>query len=78
MNGTAEACGVRDTYSVMKVNVMHGSFQKDPNVRNELFRRLGEKQGRGPEQGWLGAVSPPEMGHRCHRYKDPSEQQSEQ
>jgi GTP cyclohydrolase I len=33
--------GVRDTHSTMKVNVMHGSFQKDPNVRSELFMRLG-------------------------------------
>jgi GTP cyclohydrolase IA len=32
--------GVRDTNSVMKVNVMHGSFQQDHNVRNELFSRL--------------------------------------
>jgi GTP cyclohydrolase IA len=39
----ALARGVRDTHSVMKVNVMHGSFQKDPNVRNELFQRLGGK-----------------------------------
>ncbi len=32
--------GVRDTHSIMKVNVMHGAFQKDPNVRNELLMRL--------------------------------------
>ena len=32
--------GVRDTQSVMKVNVMHGAFQKDPHVRSELFMRL--------------------------------------
>jgi GTP cyclohydrolase I len=38
----AYARGVRDTHSVMKVNVMHGVFQKDPNVRNELFMRLGK------------------------------------
>jgi len=31
--------GVRDTQSVMKVNVMHGAFQKDPHVRSELFMR---------------------------------------
>jgi GTP cyclohydrolase I len=37
----AMARGTRDTHSVMKVNVMHGVFQKDPNVRNELFMRLG-------------------------------------
>ncbi|MGN6553944.1 MAG: GTP cyclohydrolase I, partial [Verrucomicrobiota bacterium] len=39
----AMARGVRDTHSVMKVNVMHGVFQKDPNVRNELFMRLKSK-----------------------------------
>jgi GTP cyclohydrolase I len=39
----AMARGVRDTHSVMKVNVMHGVFQKDPNVRNELFMRLKNK-----------------------------------
>jgi GTP cyclohydrolase IA len=32
--------GVRDTQSVMKVNVMHGVYQKDPQVRNELLMRL--------------------------------------
>ena len=32
--------GVRDTQSVMKVNVMHGVFQRDPNMRSELFMRL--------------------------------------
>ena len=37
----AMARGVRDTHSTMKVNVMHGVFQKDPNVRNELFLRVG-------------------------------------
>jgi GTP cyclohydrolase I len=35
--------GVRDTHSTMKVNVMHGVFQKDPNARNELFQRLGAR-----------------------------------
>jgi GTP cyclohydrolase IA len=40
----AMARGVRDTHSVMKVNVMHGVFQKDPNYRTELFMRLGAKQ----------------------------------
>jgi GTP cyclohydrolase I len=34
---------VRDTHSTMKVNVMHGVFQKDPNARNELFQRLGAR-----------------------------------
>jgi GTP cyclohydrolase I len=37
----AMARGVRDTHSIMKVNVMHGVFQKDPNARSELFMRLG-------------------------------------
>ena len=39
------ACGrgVRDTHSVMKVNVMHGAFQRDQNVRSELFMRLGAR-----------------------------------
>jgi GTP cyclohydrolase I len=36
----AMARGVRDTHSVMKVNVMHGAFQKDQNLRNELLARL--------------------------------------
>ena len=36
----AMARGVRDTHSNMKVNVMHGVFQKDPSVRNELLMRL--------------------------------------
>lgn len=36
----AMARGVRDTHSVMKVNVMHGSFQSDAGVRNELLMRL--------------------------------------
>ena len=39
----AMARGVRDTHSVMKVNVMHGVFQKDPNYRSELFHRLSAK-----------------------------------
>ncbi len=33
--------GVRDTHSIMKVNVMHGTFQKDQNLRNEFLTRLG-------------------------------------
>jgi GTP cyclohydrolase I len=37
----AMARGVRDTHSVMKVNVMHGTFQKDEGRRAELFMRLG-------------------------------------
>ena len=36
----AMARGVRDTHSIMKVNVMHGSFQKDQNLRNEFLTRL--------------------------------------
>jgi len=39
----ALARGARDTHPVMKVNAMHGTFQKDPNARNELFQRLGGK-----------------------------------
>lgn len=37
----AMARGVRDTHSVMKVNVMHGLFQKDESRRSEFFMRLG-------------------------------------
>ncbi len=37
----ALARGVRDTHSIMKVNVMHGAFQRDQNLRNELLTRLG-------------------------------------
>jgi GTP cyclohydrolase IA len=39
----ALARGVRDTHSVMKVNVMHGVFQKNHEVRNELLMRLSGK-----------------------------------
>jgi GTP cyclohydrolase IA len=39
----AMARGVRDVQSVMKVNVMHGVFQKDPNVRTELLMRLARE-----------------------------------
>ncbi len=38
----AMARGVRDTSSVMKVNVMHGTFKTDANLRAELFMRLGK------------------------------------
>ncbi len=38
----AMARGVRDTQSVMKVNVMHGVFQEDPNARTELLMRLAK------------------------------------
>lgn len=36
----AMARGVRDTHSNMKVNVMHGVYQKDQNVRSEFLMRL--------------------------------------
>jgi GTP cyclohydrolase I len=36
----AMARGVRDTHSVMKVNVMHGVFQTNPDVRREFLLRL--------------------------------------
>ena len=36
----ASARGARDTHSIMKVDVMHGVFQKDHNVRSELLMRL--------------------------------------
>jgi GTP cyclohydrolase I len=39
----AMARGVRDTHSIMKVNVMHGVFQSDSNVRNEFLMRLDRK-----------------------------------
>ena len=39
----AMARGVRDTHSVMKVNVMHGVFQSDPNVRSEFLTRLDRR-----------------------------------
>ena len=32
--------GVRDAHSVMKVNVMHGAFQRDQNMRSEFLARL--------------------------------------
>src|SRR4051812_15395249 len=37
----AMARGVRDTHSIMKVNVMHGAFQKDQSLRDEFLKRLG-------------------------------------
>jgi GTP cyclohydrolase I len=39
----AMARGVRDTHSTMKVNVMHGVFQKDQNQRAELLMRLTKR-----------------------------------
>lgn len=36
----AMARGVRDTHSTMKVNVMHGAFQNDQELRMELLTRL--------------------------------------
>lgn len=35
--------GVRDTHSIMKVDVLHGKFQTDANTRNELFMRIRSK-----------------------------------
>jgi GTP cyclohydrolase I len=37
------ARGVRDTNSAMKVDVMHGAFQKDQNMRAELLMRSGRR-----------------------------------
>jgi GTP cyclohydrolase IA len=39
----AMARGVRDSHSVMKVNVMHGVFQKDQTLRSEFLARLSSK-----------------------------------
>lgn len=39
----AMARGVRDTHSTMKVNVMHGAFEKDPNLRHEFLTRLSAR-----------------------------------
>jgi GTP cyclohydrolase I len=39
----AMARGVRDTHSVMKVNVMHGAFQKDQTLRGEFLSRLSAR-----------------------------------
>jgi GTP cyclohydrolase I len=36
----AMARGVRDTHSTMKVTVMHGVFESDPDVRREFLLRL--------------------------------------
>ena len=36
----AMARGVRDTHSVMKVSVMHGVFETNPDVRREFLLRL--------------------------------------
>jgi len=36
--------GVRDTQSIMKVDVMHGVFQTDPHQRAELLMRVNRKQ----------------------------------
>lgn len=43
----AMARGTRDTHSTMKVNVMHGAFQQDQNLRNELMARLSWSKGVG-------------------------------
>jgi GTP cyclohydrolase I len=37
----AIARGIRDSHSTMKVNVMHGAFQKNQDLRNEFLTRLG-------------------------------------
>jgi GTP cyclohydrolase I len=37
----AMARGIRDSHSTMKVNVMHGAFQKNQDLRNEFLTRLG-------------------------------------
>jgi GTP cyclohydrolase I len=39
----AMARGVRDTHSIMKVNVMHGLFQTDQNTRAEFLMRVHKK-----------------------------------
>jgi len=39
----AMARGVRDTHSVTKVNVMHGVFQNNPDVRREFLLRLDRR-----------------------------------
>lgn len=36
----ASARGARDTHSIMKVNVMHGAFLMDQNLRREFMMRL--------------------------------------
>lgn len=41
--------GVRDTHSVMKVDVMHGVFQRDQTLRQEFLARLT-----GGNRGGLG------------------------
>jgi GTP cyclohydrolase I len=38
----AMARGARDSHSIMKVNVMHGTFQTDQSSRAELFMRLNK------------------------------------
>jgi len=43
----AMARGVRDTHSIMKVNVMHGKFLSDASLRNELMMRLSHGNGNG-------------------------------
>lgn len=40
----AMARGVRDSHSTMKVNVMHGSFQKDQNLRGEFLARVRKEE----------------------------------
>ena len=40
----AMARGVRDSHSTMKVNVMHGSFQKDQDLRGEFLARVTNRE----------------------------------
>jgi GTP cyclohydrolase I len=41
----AMARGVRDTHSTMRVNVMHGVFQRDQNLRQEFLMRTSGRMG---------------------------------
>jgi GTP cyclohydrolase I len=43
MSDYLTARGVRDTNSVMQVNVIHGVFQKDQNARAEMLMRVGRR-----------------------------------
>lgn len=52
----AMARGVRDSHSVMKVNVMHGKFQTDGNLRTELFLRLNRPGSSAPYIGGAHAL----------------------
>jgi len=52
----AMARGVRDSHSVMKVNVMHGNFRTDGNLRTELFLRLNRSGTSAPYIGGVHAL----------------------